>query len=319
MAVRPRTTVDHRQGAGARRTGAGCGRCWPEGWCWGWPLRVSPWGPARRPPRRRRPCSRPRVRAPTSTRSPPPPRGSAWCSLAGRERPARATTSAAPRAGSGGRGAQLTAELPVRPGAQLNVNVGASGVDPTTLAGQQNAFLGGGKGGIETVGGVKAQSFGGQGGGASVIDKQVGCGSAHPGDVLAVAGGGGGGGGGGDLRRRRQRGHRRQRHRQAQQHERRRRRGRPASSGRVAAAPRRAQAAAVPAAVAVATTRSASPAAPCPAAQAARGRCPPTPGCSTAAAAGAAAGSAVAAAARAAVVAPAVAAPGPVPCFRAVR
>ncbi len=100
--------------------------------------------------------------------------------------------------GGGGEGAQVTADLQVTPGEQLNVNVGANGTDPTTLLGQQGTFLGGAVGGIE---GINAQSFGGQGGGASDIDSQAGCGSPHPGDILAIAGGGGGGGGAGTLKR----------------------------------------------------------------------------------------------------------------------
>jgi hypothetical protein len=100
--------------------------------------------------------------------------------------------------GGGGEGAQLTADLRVMPGEQLNVNVAASGSDPTTLQGQQGTFVGGAVGGIETI---NAQSFGGQGGGASAIDNQAGCGSPKPGDILAIAGGGGGGGGAGTLKR----------------------------------------------------------------------------------------------------------------------
>ncbi len=100
--------------------------------------------------------------------------------------------------GGGGAGAQLTAELRVTPGEQVNVNVGANGSDPTTIPGQQGVWLGGAVGGIETI---NAQSFGGQGGGASDIDSQVGCGNPRPGDILAIAAGGGGGGGAGTLKR----------------------------------------------------------------------------------------------------------------------
>lgn len=100
--------------------------------------------------------------------------------------------------GGGGHGAQVTAELRVTPGEQLNVNVGANGSAPTTLSGQQAVYVGGAVGGIETI---NAQSFGGQGGGASDIDNQAGCGNSVPGSVLAIAGGGGGGGGAGTLKR----------------------------------------------------------------------------------------------------------------------
>jgi hypothetical protein len=101
--------------------------------------------------------------------------------------------------GGGGQGAKVTAELRVTPGEQLNVNVGSNGSDPTTLAGQRpSVYIGGAIGGIETI---NAQSFGGQGGGASDIDNQAGCGNFVPGSVLAIAGGGGGGGGAGTLKR----------------------------------------------------------------------------------------------------------------------
>jgi Fibronectin type III domain len=99
--------------------------------------------------------------------------------------------------GSGGHGAQVTADLKVRPGEQLNVNVGANGSDPTQLPGQQPLYIGGAIGGIETI---NAESFGGQGGGASDIDNQQGCGYSVPSSVLVMAGGGGGGGGGGTIR-----------------------------------------------------------------------------------------------------------------------
>ena len=88
--------------------------------------------------------------------------------------------------------------LPVQPGEQLDVEVGTNGSDPTTAQGQVlPAAVGGGLAGIETVGGLAAQSFGGQGGGASVIQNTRPCSIAVLSNVLAVAGGGGGGGGAG--------------------------------------------------------------------------------------------------------------------------
>lgn len=103
--------------------------------------------------------------------------------------------------GGGGEGAQLTADIPVTPGEALNVDVAANGSDPTSAQGSGSAFVGGGAGGLEpAVSGLTQQSLGGQGGGASDINSETGCGSnPDPSTVLAVAGGGGGGGGAGFI------------------------------------------------------------------------------------------------------------------------
>lgn len=101
--------------------------------------------------------------------------------------------------GAGGLPSRVVANLRVKGGQLLSVQVGANGSSPTTLAGQQGTLIGGGKGGIETQ---NPQSYGGQGGGASVINDFLGGGCGYvlpPSSVLAIAGGGGGGGGGGAL------------------------------------------------------------------------------------------------------------------------
>jgi len=94
--------------------------------------------------------------------------------------------------GSGGRGAEVSADLPVQPGESLGAVVAENGLDPTTALGQQpwSNQTGGGAAGIPQAG---EQSFGGQGGGESQIVQ----GCDGQGATQAVAGGGGGGGGAG--------------------------------------------------------------------------------------------------------------------------
>jgi hypothetical protein len=97
--------------------------------------------------------------------------------------------------GAGGQGSQVVADLPVHPGENLNVNIGASGVSSGEFI--VNEWLGGGPPGLETI---HPQSSGGQGGGASAIDNCDDCGFVpFPNSILAIAGGGGGGGGGGSI------------------------------------------------------------------------------------------------------------------------
>ena len=88
-----------------------------------------------------------------------------------------------PDSANGGAGAEVTALIPVTPGAVLDVIVGGAGTDGTATTGG-NGGVGGGGGGGEAKG-YNGTHSGGGGGGASAVTTGT--------EPLVVAGGGGGG------------------------------------------------------------------------------------------------------------------------------